>query len=467
MKNKKKTMLALIAAVLLVAAAIIAAILILRSREKAPSSQPVSVYSILAADTSAIKSIAVHNSAGEDYRIVLDGSFPGTIEGVSSEVDLDSMTLGLFVSRYTAINSYHEPIALSDSSSMAMYGLDSPHGYVVLEQTDGSRTKILIGDQTVKKNGYYLYVDGTNEVHIVENTYRDYLDYQSDSFISKQLAAVDQESSFTITQLSIRNRERDEAITVQMRFGQYTDNSIYMYEVVEPEYYSADDNKIFENVFTYLNPLKGTGIYSMDVSPENLDTLGLAEPQYTLSFINAGIEYVFHFAKLDNGTVVGMKDGGKVVLEMEPSILQMLNIQVADVANAFVLLQSVDEVQHYIVNTNGTAYDFTLSADENGLSAVSYQQRQIDVEAFRELYSLGLNIKIVGDVESGETGGAPVLNLTYRCADGSENRVDFYEIDGRYCHVTLNGNGRFKVRLSDIEKFAECLRTLTQQAVSG
>lgn len=461
MKSKIKIILALSAAAVLVAVALCLTIFFLREQE-APSGQvsPES-HTVMAIDAAEIASVTVRNAMGETYQIQLGGSHSGMLAGVDETVDLDTMSLSLFLSKFLSIKSYHDPVPLESGDALAAYGLDNPAGAVTIEKMDGTATTVRIGDQTVKKNGYYLYVEGEPNVHVVENSYYDYLNYSRNDFISKQLASVDQETAFTITQLSIRNRDRDyDAITIQMRFGQYEDNSIYMYEVVEPEYHAADDYKILENVFTYLNPLKGVGVYSLDTSEENLAALDLLEPQYSLSYINEGIQREFSFSQLESGAVLGMKKDGNVILEMDPAILHMLNIQVADVSNAYILLQEISEVNRYTVNVGGKSYAFALTAEDGELRQVSFEGQTLDVEAFRELYSLGLDIKIVGDMENPEEKGSHILNITYQCTDGTEHSVDYYAFDGRYCYVTLDGSGRFIVRLSAIEAFTEYLYTL-------
>lgn len=462
MKNQRKTLLLLIAAVLLVAAALVLTTWALRNTQK--ETGPVQTLSrdVLVVDVSQVGALAVRSRHGENYRIVLNGSYAGTLEGVDAEAELDAMLLSQFISKFTAIKSYHDPIPLETGNDLNSYGLKDPAGSVEIQKLDGTTETVLVGDQTVKKNGYYLYIEGADAIYVVENAYFDYLDYSRDDFISRQLAMVDQDNAFTITRLSIRNRARDyEAITIQMRFGAYEDNSIYLYEVTEPEYHAADDYKILENVFAYLNPLNGTGVYSLDISGENLEALGLNQPQYTLSFINEGVERQFYFSQLESGELLGMKAGGKVILEMEPALLHLLNLQVADVANAYVLLQNVSELKRYTVNVGRESYGFDLSSEGGKLTAVSYRGRDVDVEQFRDLYSLGLDIKVIGDVEDPEAAGSRILNITYGCTDGTEHSVDFFELDGRYAYVELDGSGRFTVRLSAIEAFEERLYSLT------
>ena len=461
MRSKKKTLLILLIAVVLMASVLVLTISFLRAREENKGPAQRLSHDVLQVDIAQVKSMDVHGPGAEPYRLELNGSYNGTLEGVPADVELDTMMLSLFISKFTSIRSYHDPLMLNSGNTLADYGLETPCGYVVVENMDGSSYKVLVGNQTVKKNGYYLHVEGSDAVYVVENTYFEYLQYTTEDYIDKQLASVDQDNGFTITQLSIQNLERDyQAITIRMRFGQYEDNSIYLYEVVEPEYHSGDDYKITENVFAYLNPLKGKAVYSLDTSEQNLTALGLMEPQYVLRFIHEGVEREFLFTQLETGEVLGMKNGGGVILEMDPGILHMLNIRVADVSNAYVLLQSISEIEHYIVTANGTEYDFTVSSAEGELTGASYLGRELAAEAFRELYSRGLDIKITGDMDDTQAYGRHILNITYQTANGEKQSVDYYEFDGRYCCVTLNGTGRFLARLSDLEAFTEYLEVL-------
>lgn len=465
MKNKKKILLAMVATAVLLVVALAVTIGFLRSREETSGPVQMLTTDVFALEVSQMKALEVYGPDGVKSRIELNGAYNGTLEGVDPNVELDTMTMSLLVSKFTNVRTYHDPIQLGEENTLDHYGLEDPYGSFIIEQMDGTRTKLLVGDQTVKKNGYYLYVEGGSQVYIVENAYYEYLKYSRDDFIDKQLAAVDQDSGFTITQLSIKNRARDyEAITVRMRFGEYQDNSIYLYEVVEPEYHSGDDYKIHENIFTYLNPLKGIGVYSLDVSEENLVALGLAEPQYVLSYINEGVEREFHFAQLPSGEMVGMKAGGYVILEMDPQIRHMLEIQVADVSNAYVLLQSIAQLDAFTVEDGNNTWEFSLEAAEDKLASVIWNGAELDVEAFRDLYSLAMEIKVAGDIPDPEAKGEHLLTLTYHCSDGTVQRVDYYDYDGRYGYVTLNDAGRFLVRLSAIEDFTNCLLTLTGEA---
>lgn len=462
MKQKKTTMVLLLGAMALLALGILAMFACLRGREDQTQTQGVSSYPVFSAEVSHVASLTVDNEAGERYQLNLDGSYVGTIAGVSDRVPLDTTLYSLLVGKYLNIKSYHAPIPV-DTAGLATYGLAEPRGSVRVQMTDGTTHRFSIGSQTVKGNGYYLYSEGDSQAYIVENAYAEYLRYGRDDLISKQLASIDQSSGFTITQLSIRNTQRAyDAIQIQMRFGEYGDNSIYLYEVIAPEYYSADDYKINENVFAYLNPLKGTGVYSLDVSSENLEALGLAESQYTLSYINAGVESVFYFSVLEDGTVLAMAEEGAVILEMDPAILHMLNIGVSDVANAYVLLQSVAETERYTVRAEGKTYAFSLESQEGELSRVTYEGKSMDVELFRELFSRGLDMKIVGDATGDVDKTQCILALTYLGTDGRTNVLEYYDVDGRYCYVERNGSGRFLVRLSAVEAFLEHLHTITE-----
>ena len=122
----------------------------------------------------------------------------------------------------------------------------------------------------------------------------------------------------------------------------------------------------------------------------------------------------------------------------------------------------VDGMQSFVdaftVEDGNNTWEFSLEAAEDKLASVIWNGAELDVEAFRDLYSLAMEIKVAGDIPE------HLLTLTYHCGDGTVQRVDYYDYDGRYGYVTLNDAGRFLVRLSAIEDFTNCLLTLTGEA---
>ena len=465
MTKSTKKLILMIVALLVVAAATVAVVLIVRNKQQPADDTPGSIttYEVLNTDVSEVEFIEIINSAGDTYIIRNNGGYDGVIDGIDEEVPLSAITYSGFVSRFTSIKSYHEPIPVTAESDMGEYGLKDPYGTVVLHKKDGSEIRLLIGEQTVKKNGYYLWEEGSGNLYIVENMYHTSMDYDGQSFIDRQLEIVDQSRIFTVRQLSIVNNvDPNRSFTIQLKDDSVEDLSIYQYEVVSPEYFDADDNKIYENIFTYLNPLTAEGIYTLDVSEENLRALGLYEPQYILEYINNSLKTTIYFARTEDGTPVAMYPGGKVVYKLGDSSVHFLDIGLSDVVSAFIVLQDIDDLKALsAVIGNGEEMTFELPDTEGDHEVrVNGSEKTIDIEDFRNLYSLAISIKIMNDAREDEQSGERIMEIKYVCADDSEHVVDFYEVDGRYAYVTLNGNGRFTVKLSDVEAFQAKLEEL-------
>ena len=414
-------------------------------------------YSV--ADVSAIHICSITE---ESYTIVLSDA-DAYIEGIGQDVPLQEMALLSIVSRILRGVSYLEPIPV-EASDLDEYGLTEPQAIFTIEFKDGGTVSLQLGNQTVKKNGYYLLQKETQTVYIVENVYQTIAGYGAYDYIDPILAQIPQEQQFTISELSLSDWRTGETITVALKSDSSANQtSVYSYMVTYPEVYDASDDKLRAFIFNYLTDFQAESIYSLDLSAENLANLGLAEPTYTLEIddvLSGNLR--FDFTRLEDGTVLVLMEGRPVIYQVAEENVPYLGMTLDQFVSPFITLQPIMEVDSLTVFDGENTHVFILqpSKEDDDLQ-VMYGETEVDTGSFRKVYSRAATIYISGMADPPEEKET-VLRLTYHRTDGEEHTVEFLQLDGRFCYALLNGEGRFSVRLTDVEYFLDglerCLR---------
>lgn len=409
-----------------------------------------------------VEAIYIKNTAGEQYTIGFSEDVP-YIEGIGKDVPLQRLGMLSIVDRILCGVSYSEPIPV-EKSRLEEYGLADPQAIFTIALTDGTMTNLRLGNQTVKKNGYYIWLENTSTAYIVENIYQTIAQYDAYDYIDPVLVQIPQEQAFTISRLSLSDWSVGETVTVALKKeGDGEEASVYSYMVTYPEVYDASDDKLRGYIFDYLVDLRAEDIYSLDVSDENLEKLGLLKPRYTLEIEDALAGTIeLDFSCLGDGTVLALIEERPVIYQMAGGDVPFLEMTLDQFVSPFITLQPITEIEGFSVFDGEKTYDFVIHPDTEGTDLqVTYGEKTVDTDSFRKLYSRAATIYVSGMAEPPEEKDT-ALRLIYHRIDDQECVVEFLQLDGRYCYALLNGEGRFSVELSDIEYFLDGLAQCVQ-----
>ena len=403
-----------------------------------------------------VRSVRVINTNGNQYRILVNGSIDDLrIEEIPDDVPLQTGPLSNLVEKIIAAETYSEGIPVTQSN-ISELGLDSPKATVYVELTDGSEKKVCLGSETPKKNGYYLWESDAEYAYVVEKAYNSILGYEADKFVNMYLVQIDQSSEFKIRRLDVIDRTNDDntyAIHLKENTGEDT-LSLYQYEIILPEYYDGDDNRITEHIFNSLTHLIADGVYSYDMSDESLNESGLSAPRYEVVIETAdGKERLIFSDIRDDGDYLCIREGRNVVYRVDPEDVRFLGMGISNFVSGIIVLQDIYHLNEMDVTYDGKTTKFSVSTDDEGKLNALMNGEVIDGGSFQKLYRRAVFIRIASDLREQDEIGDVILNLTYVSDAGEKNSIDFYYVDGRYVYYKLNGFGRFKVKMSDIETF--------------
>lgn len=419
-----------------------------------------SVYQVTDYSAEQVEAIEVLNAAGERYTIRL-GAEGVSIDGAGPGVPLRRTLLLPVINLLLQGVSYSEPLPAERAGE---YGMDTPRAVFTICFTGGETAVLRLGDETVKKNGVYLWPEDSGEVYVVEYAYDTLAGYGVYDYIDPVLAEIDQSGGFTISRLTLTNRTAGtELDIIRKPDTDRMDPSIYSYQVTGLRVYDAADDKLNAYLFDHLAPLRAEGVYTLDTSEENLEKLGLLEPACVLSFTDDRQgEAAFRFSRLGDGTALVMAEGVPVVYELAEADAALLDVTLEQIVSPFLLLQNITDVERFTVFDGEKEFVFDLQSDpDSGELLVSCGGEAVDTASFRKLYSRAATIYLQGMAERPE-GKEPVLRVTYGCRNGEIYVTEFIPIDGRRCFAALNGSGEFYVRLTDVEFFLEGLYACIQ-----
>lgn len=458
--RKKLKIAAILFAMTLVTVGFLTMVYCMQDQQETP--KEVKTWEVTNYAVADVKAIHICNSAGEEYSIVISED-DVSIDGIALDVPLQEMAMISIVNRILHGVSYSEPIQV-EKFGLAEYGLNEPQAIFTIVCRDGSATSLWLGNQTVKKNGYYLWVEHTQTVYVVENVYQVIASYSAYDYIDPILAQIPQERAFTISQLSLYNRETGETISVMLKdYDGGETASVYSYMITRPGTYDASDDKLRAYIFDYLKDFQAESVYSLDVSPKSLMKLGLTEPAYTLELEDALTGTLrIDFSRLSDGTVLALMEGRPVIYQMAEEDVPFLGMTLDRFVSPFITLQPITDVDCFTVFDGESTYTFVLrQTDGEDDLQVIFEGEILDSDSFRKLYTRATTIYIAGVANPPEES-EPVLRLTYHKTDGEECVVEFLPLDGRYCYVKVDGEGRFSVYLSDIEYFLEGLTLIVR-----
>lgn len=448
-----------IAGFLLAGILLAAALLLFLTRQGAPDgdSTPgeIGKYQVTDYPAEQVEAIEVLNAAGERYTIRLDEGGV-SIDGIGPGVPLRRTLLLPVISLLLQGVSYSDPLPAERAGE---YGMDTPRAVFTLCLSDGETAVLRLGDETVKKNGLYLWPENSGEIYVVEYAYDTMASYGPYDYIDPVLAEIDQSGGFTISRLTLTNRAAGtELDIVRKSAADRSDPSIYSYQVTGLSVYDAADEKLNAYLFDRLALLRAAGVYSLDVSEKNLEELGLLNPAYTLSFTDDQKgQGVFHFSRLEDGGALVLAEGTPVVYELAEADAAFLDVTLEQIVSPFLLLQSITEVERFTVYDGEKEFIFCLqNGPSSGELLVTYNGTAVDTASFRKLYSRAAAIYIQGVAERPE-GVEPALRVDYLCRSGETHVTEFFPLDGRRCFAAVDGSGEFFVRLTDVEYFLEGL----------
>ncbi|MBQ4096772.1 MAG: DUF4340 domain-containing protein [Clostridia bacterium] len=220
-----------------------------------------------------------------------------------------------------------------DEAGLAEYGLDDPQAKWTITTITGEQHTMLVGDQLLTDGGYYVKYEPRNAVYIVGTSLQDtvlqhggsllqgFLTYgisNNDYYLMDKFTIwKDSEPVVRIDKVPASEME-DYASMVEVKL---------VYPISEKLKYHVNQSVYFNAIYDLVN-LKGEYVVALNPSESQLESYGLKEPKYALSFEYHDEEHgIFVSAPQEDGYCYAISGlyGYQLVISLKPDALPWLD----------------------------------------------------------------------------------------------------------------------------------------------
>ncbi|QEN08857.1 DUF4340 domain-containing protein [Oceanispirochaeta crateris] len=452
--KKKKQLLFAIAALVLIGGSYTAVHLL--SKPKAPNQEapatPQESYVLSDVSEDELKSITIENESGS-YTLVLGQE--GIVVENSPEIILDQQAAAGLT--YTLMRLQSFEIIENDSSALGNYGLESPKGTVILEETDGSKTIVNLGNTTPSKNGYYALKQGENTVYLLSSYHGTFFLNPLDLLRDRTLPPVNFQD---LTQLTITAEKTIEIVP----YYTYEAFSSTLSPLIMVKPYNRP---VAVNTQTYSEALESLSqnyeIVRFISEDSEIDT-GLNQDSPRVYMMDStGNEVTIRVGnKSEKGDHYCQVSSINGIVTLSSEALSLIDIPPLEMSDRFVRLIGIDNVKELRVETPDASWvgKIEMMEDETGL--YTFQGESIEEDSFKKLYQEILYLLFEGEVPEGFTpSGRSQFTVTYIGNDENPGKTtaECYEYNMDFYAVSIDGYPpEFLIGKYQIENLLEYLR---------
>lgn len=387
------------------------------------------------------------------------------------DVPMDTTGIRLLATRSYSVNAIETVQENPSDADLAKYGLDKPTE-VTFEVDNADNVHFFIGSRTPQAGYYYLRVDGDSTVYTIES-------FSAEPFLK---SATD----FLGTQVTPEQADDDETMVESVRVAR-KDLPYDIYLIFDPYYEENSNNGMMalhvmqEPIYCLLNVEKSTaithGLYGLTASKvvqahptaADLTGYGFDDPFATVTMkTDDGKTQVFRLGNTfeegegaDKKTYYyGYLDSVNCVYGFSPDDISYDDVQ----ADSITAKTVVDFYVWDIGKLTYEAGDLKLAFEGTGSDQKDYVLKlngeETDTERYRLLYTYLLKTAAEDLViEEVEPTGDPLCSIKIERQDGKRGtEVAFYDAGGMKAYVMIDGQVRYRCRMSYVTTLIENLK---------
>lgn len=490
----KKRIIGIIAAVLVAAAVIGAAIFIttfdLLPEEKDPSTdlnikyarESLVIYSCVLDD---LKDIHVTNPTGE-FTISRDEKGDLNFLGREGAPLLPYSSEGLYtsVAKVTC-----EALIEAETEHLEYYGLDDPQVHVYIEKKDGSVTELQIGDAAPQGGGYYIRNASNTDVFLAQTYFserflRNHVQYYQKK-ISKeflytgfQSLLIDYPENSEKDDIYVRQTTDDEAKDIRFAGGMVLEEPflwggdstpiqgiVEILSSLEAEDIITDTlDESLQQQYGFGNPTKVVIEAWVDTQNYVSEVTGLENPYYgaTEDGSDLLIQCEYLLGNIDGRTLYVMYDGEPVIYGVDMDKFAFTDYSIDVYCQRTINLRYINDLNGITIESNGDVYDFSIKDPDKGEEMVVTLNgsENIDPNLFRSFYVTIISVTHDGMAYEPDEDAEAELKITYHAIDGDDMEIEFIPIESRKYVFKLDGEGRFFVYVTKVNKIKSDLNKL-------
>ncbi len=372
---------------------------------------------------------------------------------------------------------------ITADGTLADFGLDKPVASATISYYDGSKTTVNIGKLVATEDGYYLNVDGSDDVYMVVTDTANYFMASNWWYVSTTLLTSpsvredDDEGSSVIKEVTISGKNHDVPITIrrplpedgeEYGYFKYVTTKPFLrgvYDGVGDAFYGfkslyAERAAILHPTAAQLTSFGFNDPYSVidiTMAVEIQGEVDDAETDVTpKSYYNNTKRRITVGCKDADGYYFVMVDGVDAIFQVSSGSLELLaERQIPNTITSLLFLKKIDYIGKVNLRVDDTNYNFELThypekEESNDKLKVKMDGKSYDSANFRNLYVLLMDLERYGKIDSCPTGKSD-LSLRLYLNDGSEYLgVDFYREGGSLYRARTTDGEIFSITASSV-----------------
>ncbi len=443
---------------------------------------------------SQIEKISV-SSEGGNYTFLLttpvneDGTTEATIYTLEGFEDYDLAATNPSLLASALCNIEFTKVAdLGEGASD--YGFDNPRSEATVYYTDGTHSKVRLGDDAAGGGYSYIQFGDSDTVYVVLTTDIEPMLYNiTDLFntsINSEFTSVADDSFDKIT-LGGTHLEEEVVLVAN------TDKSLSAYYLMSSHGNKAVNTTEGSNIIGSIKALVAESVVCVNPTSEQVAEYGLESPYATVNttysytdkkYDSNGNEVSSEDKTLtvslkaseqdDSGCVYMMEEDGKLIYSIKASSVAWATTSFEKLQSEYVLYPTYDALESVTFTYGGESYTFDLSSEEvtttkeDGSTSTETEPRvhlsgeTVDPDMFYVLYQDMAFMEIGGAAGSEDTASA-LLTVTYNYnTDRASDTVEFHSTDTQKVIALVNGESVGYVYKSYVTALGENLLLLSE-----
>jgi hypothetical protein len=395
------------------------------------------------------------------------------------DVPLNESNVGNVLTNFSRLVA-KEVVETETPADLAPYGLDPPAVTAVVRLSGGTSQEIYLGNKTGAGNSYYMMKQGDPAVYTVALTYADRFSYTMDDLVKTNVVPALETTALDHILLKRAGQPDLEATHWTTPEGQAR-LGVAGFKIVKPYTIPKDINaNTFDTFMTNIGAIGITGIVSLDDSQKA--EYGLTEPRMELSAADASNAFTLYFGG-DYGeemvccTVAGY---APIYAVDKQSIAFLETVTPEDLADKFLLLPMIDDVERVDITIGGGSHTMTIErrtekateegAEDKVIETYFLDGVQKDEDAFKEVYQAAIGVTAdVNTTDPALTEGATIATITYYFSIGDipSMTVTYYTYDNDFYAGAVEGEPKALVAKRKVDAIATAMDTLIQSEYTG
>lgn len=474
-KNQNKKRLKIVISSVLAVAILLGgtfAVIKLIPEKEDPTAPTLEEITVLDLETDDIKEVSVKNKNGT-FKLTSKQTKKDDqtttvwlLDGYSSDLT-DSYSLENIISSVSSVSAIREITAKSSKEC----GLDKPLVKADIKTKDKKIT-LSVGDKSPDNSGVYVKVSTDDKIYLVEDTLDETLTFEAlDMANTDAIPALDISEKYSEYYTDETLSSFDSLTVTGVNFPQKlvivpsdAEMSQFLpYTVTSPMKRSADNIDSIFGVFT--TGITVNGAYSFDVSANTLNSLGLNNPDFTITAKFGDYEHTYKFKKQSDGDYAVIGTDSKMVKKVALSDCPFLEYGASNFYSSFIFLESIDTVSNLTIKDGDKTYSFNVKSnddeeDEDNKYIVDYKGKKIGSSNFQSFYQLVVSLSC-NDFTIDNLNQKAEVSLIFKYNDKKPTTtIDFVKANATNYQYSVDGVEMGKVSSSQVKKLLRNLDKL-------